>query len=236
MERQAAHAQAEIAGAARQRQQRLRVAAELSRQIGHRARAAEGDTQQQFGLVGPGQELAQLVRVVGDENADAALQRGADVDVALDRMGVDAARGINPHAGDELDLAGGRQIEETALLEYGLHDGRMGQRLQRVVQVDARQGVMQTAVLATHPFAVDDQQRRAELADEPADLARLERIDVRRLAGRTHRCGPVFPDVCDQRNVAAARASRSRTASHSLDAGTASARIREAPCLSRLRS
>ena len=140
---------------------------------------AERHAQQQLALVAVGLELADLVGIVGDEDLHAEMQRVADVDVALDRMGVDAARRVDAELRDELRFAGGREIQPAAELDDGLHHGRVRQRLQRVVQVDARQRLVQLAVLLAHALAVDDQQRRAELRHQPVDLRRLERIDVR---------------------------------------------------------
>ena len=53
----------------------------------------------------------------------------------------------------------------------------MRQRLERIVQVDAGQRLVQLAVLLAHPLAVDDQQRRAEFGHQPPDLRRREWID-----------------------------------------------------------
>ena len=55
--------------------------------------------------------------------------------------------------------------------------GRVRQRLQRVVQVDAGQRLVQLAVLLAHALAVDDEQRRAELRHQALDLRLRERID-----------------------------------------------------------
>ena len=63
----------------------------------------------------------------------------------------------------------------------------MRQRLERVVQVDARQRLVQLAVLLAHALAVDDEQRRAELGHQPPDLRRGERIDVSRACARALR-------------------------------------------------
>ena len=57
------------------------------------------------------------------------------------------------------------------------HHGRVRQRLERIVQVDAGQRLVQLAVLLAHPLAVDDEQRRAEFGHQPLDLRRGERVD-----------------------------------------------------------
>ena len=88
----------------------LRIAAEFARQVDDRARRAERNAQQQLRLVAVGLELAHLVGIVRDEDLHAQVQRIADVDVALDRMRVDAARRIDAELGDELDLAGGGEV------------------------------------------------------------------------------------------------------------------------------
>ena len=62
-------------------------------------------------------------------------------------------------------------------LDDGLDHRRMRQRLERIVQVHARQRLVQLAVLLAHALAVDDEQRRAELGHQPADLGRLKWID-----------------------------------------------------------
>ena len=88
----------------------LGVAAEFARQVAHRTGTAERHAQQQLGLVAIGLELAHLVRVVGDEDPHAEMQRVADVDVALDRVRVDAARRVDAELRDQLRLAGGGQV------------------------------------------------------------------------------------------------------------------------------
>ena len=50
------------------------------------------------------------VGIVGDEGADAEVQRIADVDVALDRVRVDATRRIDTEARDQLRISRGRQV------------------------------------------------------------------------------------------------------------------------------
>src|SRR6187399_574965 len=52
----------------------------------------------------------------------------------------------------------------------------MRQRLQRVVQVDAGQRLVQLAILLAHALAIDDEQRRTELRDQALDLRLRERI------------------------------------------------------------
>ena len=101
---------AELARQARELEQVLRIAAEFARQVDHRAGTAERHAQQQLGLVAIGLELAHLVRVVGDEDPHAEMQRVADVDVALDRMRVDAARRVDAQLRDQLRLAGGGEV------------------------------------------------------------------------------------------------------------------------------
>ena len=54
--------------------------------------------------------------------------------------------------------------------------GGVRQRLQRIVQVDAGQRLVQLAVLLAHALAVDDEQRRTELRDQALDLRLGERI------------------------------------------------------------
>ena len=61
---------------------------------------------------------------------------------------------------------------------------RVRQRLQRVVQVDAGQRRLQRVVLATHLFAIDDQQRRAETGGQPADFGFRERGRIEGMSGR----------------------------------------------------
>ena len=99
-------------------------------------------------------------------------------------MRVDAARRVDAQLGDELGLAGGREIQPPAELDDGLDHRRMRQWLERVVQVDAGQRLVQLAVLLAHALAVDDQQRRAEFGHQPPDLRRREWIDVRPLRRR----------------------------------------------------
>ena len=92
VERQAAHAHAQPARRLDQAEHRARLAAELlatGRQTAFGLR--KRDAQQQLGALAVAHELADLVRVVGDERRHAEAQRVADVAVALDRVRVDAA-------------------------------------------------------------------------------------------------------------------------------------------------
>ena len=248
VEGQPAHLDPDFAREAGERQQILGIAAELARQVADGARAAERHAQQQFGPTGVGSELAHFVGIVGHEHAHAAVQGGADVDVALDRMGVDTALRVDAHARHELHFTGRRQVEETALAHDGADHGRMRQRLQRVVQVDARERALQLVVLTTHTIAVDDEQRRTELAHQPFDVLALEGIDAPPGAGRGNslRHSPRAPrggllaskshlQVYLGTEGVALRARRSRTATHSGRSGTSSTRIRAAPALSRER-
>ena len=195
VKRQSTHLDADVGGEPRQAQQVLRIAAELAREIAHRSRAAEGHPQEQLRAVGVTLELADLVRVVRHERAHAEMQGVADVHVALDRVGVDASLGRYAQALYELHLARRGQIEEGALLDHRAHDGRVRHGLERVVQVHARQRLAQLAKLLPYPLAVEDDERRAELFHQPADLVRLERIDealascAARHLGRIEVCG-----------------------------------------------
>ncbi len=51
------------------------------------------------------------------------------------------------------------------------------------MQVHAGQRLVQLAVLLADALAVDDEQRRAELLHQPADLHGLERIEITAAAG-----------------------------------------------------
>jgi hypothetical protein len=161
-----------------------RLAAELLGQVADGGRAAEADPDQELGTLAVAHELADLVRVVDDEGRDAEAQRVANVAVALDRVRVDAALRGDALRLDQLDLAGRRQVEEGALVPQRRNDRRVRQRLERVVQVDARQSCAQGAVLAADLFAIDDQQRRAETGCEPADLSFRQRRRVEGVSGR----------------------------------------------------
>ena len=85
-----------------QRRHGGRLAAELARQIDDRGRVAERHAQQQLGAPPMALELADLVRVVGDERVDAETQRRADIRVGLDRVRVDAALGADARRLDQL--------------------------------------------------------------------------------------------------------------------------------------
>jgi hypothetical protein len=116
----------------------FRVTAELAGQVHHCVRAAVRQAQQQPRPVAVGPELGEFIRVVHDEGRDAVFERVADVDIALDRVRVDAARGLDAGGADAIHLAIGREIEPGALLCQHLDDCRIGLRLQGVMQVDAR--------------------------------------------------------------------------------------------------
>ena len=145
-----------------ERHRGLRIAAELAGQVHHRVRAAVRQAQQQPRAVAVGPELGEFVRVVHDEGRDAVFERVADVDIALDRVRVDAARGLDTGGADAIHLAIGGEIEPGALRGQHPDDRRIGLRLQRVMQVHAGQGRRERAVLSPDDVAVDEQQRRAE--------------------------------------------------------------------------
>jgi len=100
--------------------------------------------------------------------------------LALDGVGVNAAIRRYVQALHQLHLAGGGEIEETALLDHRLHDGRMRHGFQGVVQIDSRSALPKLAELHAHALAVEDQERRTELPDEAADFRGLERVDESR--------------------------------------------------------
>ena len=137
----------------------LRIAAELARQIAHGPGAAERHPQQQPRALAEAGELAHFIRIVGDKGAHAEFQGVADVLGALDRMGVDAALGTGAQPLHQLHFAGGGQVQIAARLHHHLHHGGMRQRLERIVQIDIRQRLLQLAQLHANPFAVNDQQR-----------------------------------------------------------------------------
>ena len=105
-----------------------------------RAGAAERHAQQQLGLVAVAPELAHLIRVVGDE--DLARPRCSALRMSMSRLigcvWMQRA-GSMPEPRDQLHFAGGGEIQPAAQLDDGPHHGRMRQRLERVVQVDAGQ-------------------------------------------------------------------------------------------------
>jgi len=84
-------------------------------------------------------------------------------------------------------LIGWVWMQSSGSTGHRANHGRVRQRLQGVVQIDPGQRPLQFAVLATDTLAIDDQQRRAELTDQATNLARLEWVDIGRLAGRFHR-------------------------------------------------
>ena len=145
---------------------RVRVAAELARQVDDRVGIPERDAQQQADPRAAGVELGDLLGVVDDEGRDAAVERVADVRTALDRVGVDAAARRDAGVPDEVHLAVRRKVKPGSLARKHLDHGPVGQGLQRVVQVDAGQGPCERVVLASQELAVDHEQRRAELDDE----------------------------------------------------------------------
>jgi hypothetical protein len=101
----------------------------------------------------------------------------ADIALGLDGVGMNAALGCDRKARGKLHFAGRGEIEEAARFDDGTHRRRMRQRLQRVVQVDARQRPRELAKLRTNALAIDNEERRAKLRHEPANLGRLKRIN-----------------------------------------------------------
>src|SRR5579862_5053419 len=129
-----------------------------------------------------------------------------------------AAVRIDPERLHQPHLAAGRQIEPAALLDDCAHHCRMGQRLERVVQLHARQGCTQLAKLGAHTRAVDDQQWGAELAYQSLNLIRLERINATQGRMPTAIESSTTAWLSDSL-AAAARRKRSRTASQRSSAG-----------------
>ncbi len=124
-----------------------------------------------------GNELAHFVGIVDDEDLHAEFERVANIDVALDRVGVNAAIWIDAEALHELHFAGRRQIHERAFGIHGAHDCRVRQRLECVVKIHAGQRLLELAELHAYALAVHDEQRRTELLHQSADFRGLERID-----------------------------------------------------------
>ena len=118
-------------------------------------------------------ELADLVLVVDDERVHAEAQRIADVAVALDRMRVDAAIRRHPDRSHQRRLAVGGQVEARAQGCERAHDGSLGQRLERVVQLDVGQCLGQLAIAVTQHVAVDQQQRRTIAGDQRLQIGTL---------------------------------------------------------------
>jgi hypothetical protein len=166
----------------REREQSFRIAPKLARQIAHRPGAAKRHAQEQLSPIGEAGKLAHFVGIVRHEGADAELERIDDVPLALDRMGMDAAGRIAAQPLHELHFPGRGEIQEAALPQHGLDDGRMWHGLQCVMQIDPRERLLELAVLHAHPLAIEHQQRRPELLHEPADLGRLEGINEARTA------------------------------------------------------
>ena len=185
MERESLQADAELGRKPCQFQRAFRITAELARQVADSARAAKRHAQQQLGVGPVAPELAHFVGVVGDEGLHAGEQRVAEILVALDRVRVDAARGVNSQPRHQLHLAGSGQVEKSPQLGHRADHGRMRQRLQRVVKVDARQRARELAVLGADALAVDDEQRRTKGGHQPLHLGGCKRIDESALQGNT---------------------------------------------------
>ena len=140
-----------------------------------------------LGALAIAHELPDLVRIVGDEGRHAVAQRVANVAVALDRMRVDAALGRDALRLDQFDFAGRGEIEKRAFVAQAGDDGRVRQRLQRVMKVDAGQRSFQRVVLAAHLLAVEDEQRRAETGRKATDFGFRQRRRVEGMSGRDGR-------------------------------------------------
>ena len=153
-----------------------------------RRRAAERHAQQQLGALAIAHELADLVRVVGDEGRDAETQRVANVAVALDRVRVNAALRARCPAPCTSSTSPVVARSKNAPSSRRRRDyGCVRQRLQRVVEIDARQRSVQRAVLAADLFAVDDQQRRTETGGQPRISASVSVVESKEWAGETAR-------------------------------------------------
>jgi hypothetical protein len=161
VKRQSIDLQAQLARELEQAGDRLRFAAEFSRQVAQRIGAVERDANQQRCPIAELHELAQFVRIIDDEALDAVGQRGTNVAVALDRVRVNAALRRHAQAVHQGDLAVGGEIEAGALLAQRGDDRRERQRLQRVVQVDPGERRREPAILPPQALRIHDEQRRA---------------------------------------------------------------------------
>ena len=148
--------------------QRFRIAAELARQVAHRVGAAERHANQERRAVPVLHELAQLVRVVDHEMRDPEGERGADVAVALDGVGMDAALGARPPGGAPARPRRWSRGRSSAPPRAERGDDRgMRQGLDRVVEIDARQRRGQPRGIGHAPV-----RRRSGTSGEPYRLTR----------------------------------------------------------------
>ena len=115
------------------------------------------DAQQQLGALGEARELFHLIGIVGDEGAHAEMQRVSDLALVLMGCVWMQRSGATPSVGGELHLTGRRKIEKAARFDHGAHRRRVRQRLQRVVQINARQRPRELAELRADALAVDDE-------------------------------------------------------------------------------
>ena len=203
----------------------MRITTELARQIADHTGTAERHAQQQLGLIPVAAELTHFIGVIGHEHFDTSGQGIADVDITLDRMRMDAARRIGSELMSQLHFTGRGQIQPTTQRQNAAHNGRMRQGLECVMQINARQGLGQLAVLSARALAINDQQGRTVLLDQTLYMGGLKRIDVRLCHGnkRLSPSGPAARQVLIQAvksEGAAALRKRSRTASQVSSSGT----------------
>ena len=154
----------------------LRVAAEFARQIGYRIGAAERYANQQRDAAPEFHELAQLVGIVDDEARDTEGQRGANIAIALDRVRVNAALGATPRRRTRSTSPLVARSKQPPRSTQRRDDRRVRQGLDRIVEIDPGQCRGEPVVLRTHPFCIDDEERRAVARDELANRIARERI------------------------------------------------------------
>ena len=123
---------------------------------------------------------------------DAVVERGADVAVALDGMGVNAAFGRHSQATHQIPPRHWSPDRKRRLRPAAVVNHRgMRQRLHRVVKSDARQGRGEPPILGAHALGIDHEQRRAVARHQMLDrLARervLRRIELQRIVGQSTR-------------------------------------------------
>ena len=166
VERQPHHLDPLGLGQLQQRQCLLRRAAELLGEVDLGLGVGEAHPQQQFHLVLVGQEFLQLQRVVVDEHGAAVLQRIADVAVALDGMGMNAASRADTLTAHQIHFAIGGQIETGPLFLQDRDHRLVGQGLECIMQAHIGQGGRQGPILFADGCLVEQQQGGAELFNQ----------------------------------------------------------------------
>ncbi len=168
---------------------------ELEREVDVRARIREGEPGEHVDV--EPRELADLRVGVRDEGPHAATDRVLDVARLLVRVGVDHPLGRDARGEHEVDLGVRRHIESGALGREHLDDGRMGERLHRVVVPHSRKGGVEPPECVPHGGTIEHEERGVAGGDGRGDLRLARSSAVVTIRGYSVRPPGLEPGTTD---------------------------------------